>query len=270
MLVRTAFVRLILISIAALSCPPFTRAQIQGSSPLELPMTRSEAGVVDEIELQQPFLKPLSAPLLSTAQDLSGYREFEFGTNLLAVEKQTGMQPSDVKITHQHPLLMQELDWQPVRYANASSEADPVKGILFSFCNGELFRMAINYDRDKTDGLTAEDMIEAISANYGASTRPEEDILFPSLFNETVKIIARWEDGQSSLNLVRSSYQSNFGVVMFSKTRDAAARAAVIESMRLDELEAPRKEIERLKQKDEENRLQQDRARLVNKLNFRP
>jgi hypothetical protein len=88
-----------------------------------------------------------------------------------------------------------------------------VKGILFSFCNGELFRMVVNYDRCKTEGLTDADMIEAISANYGTATRPAAEIIFPSVYNESVKVIARWEDPQYSFNLVRSSSQPSFGML---------------------------------------------------------
>ena len=51
-------------------------------------------------------------------------------------------------------------------------KTDPVKTIVFSFYNGEPFRIAVNYDRDETEGLTTKDMIEAISAKYGTATRP--------------------------------------------------------------------------------------------------
>jgi hypothetical protein len=275
MFARSAPVRLILISAAALLAPALFCAQ--DVKPLEPTVVAQGPPLMQDLELQQPYRflslsllsDPVSAPLINT-QDLSRYREFQFGMALLAVTTQTGARLSDVKTIHQRPELIQELDWQPVRYPGPSSEVEPVKGILFSFCNGELFRMAVNYDRYKTDGLTAEDMVEAISAKYGSPTRPVEDIVFPSLFNETVKIIARWEDSQSSLNLVQSAYQSNFGMVMFSKRLDAIARAGVIKSARLDEQEAPQKEIDRQKKKEDESRLQQEKARLTNKLSFRP
>jgi hypothetical protein len=44
--------------------------------------------------------------------------------------------------------------------------------VLFSFYDGELFRIAINYDRHETEGLTADDFIAAISATYGTAERP--------------------------------------------------------------------------------------------------
>src|SRR2546422_7620867 len=46
--------------------------------------------------------------------------------------------------------------------------------VFFSFCNGELYRILVTYDRHATQGLTAEDMIQAVSTKYGTATRSEE------------------------------------------------------------------------------------------------
>ena len=215
----------------------------------------------------------LSAPWIH-GQDLSRYREFQFGTDLLSVTKQTGMKPSEAKTIHQRPALIQELEWQPQHFLGGSSlQTDPVEGVLFSFYNGELFRMVVNYDRYKTEGLTDKDMIEAISEKYGTATRPRgKTISFSSsqVYNDSEKVIASWEDAQSSFNLFRSSYQPTFGMVAFSKRLDALARAAVAEAIRLDEQEAPEREAERQRKQEEENRTAQEKSRLANKATFRP
>jgi hypothetical protein len=83
-------------------------------------------------------------------------------------------------------------------------------------------------------------------------------------------VIARWEDSQYSFNLFRSSYQPTFGMVGFSKRLDALARVATAEAIRLDEQEAPQREVERQKEQDAKDRAGQKKARLVNKPNFRP
>jgi hypothetical protein len=57
---------------------------------------------------------------------------------------------------------------------------------------------------------------------------------------------------------------------MYSKRLDALARNAIVESVRLDKQEAPRRETERQKKKDEENRARQEKARQANKAPFRP
>ena len=181
---------------------------------------------------------------------------------------------------HQCPALIQELNWHARTYSAPPSQADSVRDILFSFYNGELFRIVVTYDKDRTEGMTAEDIVEAVSAIYGTATKPAVEIILSStqlysngeksISDRSEKVIARWEDSQYSLNLFHSRFQTTFGLVMHSKRLDALALAAIIESVRLDKQEAPRREIERQKKRDEETRSRQEAARLVNKAPFRP
>src|SRR5437899_8900641 len=149
----------------------------------------------------------------AVAGDLSSYRAFHLGMDLQAVEKQAEMKTSEAKMIHQRPAVIQDLEWRPRRFPGPAPESDPVKDVLFSFYNGQLFRIVVNYDRYKTDGMTADDMIDAISPAYGLAAKPDAEILFPSAASENVKVIARWEDQQYSLNLVRSPYQPSFALV---------------------------------------------------------
>src|ERR1700730_8436623 len=107
----------------------------------------------------------LSAAMLSAA-DLSSYRGFSFGMNLPEVAKQADVKPSEARAVHERPELIQELECQPRRFPGPSAQLDSVDHILFSFHNGQLFRMLINYDRSRTDGLTLDDMVDAISAQF--------------------------------------------------------------------------------------------------------
>ena len=212
----------------------------------------------------------LTAPSL-LAGDLAKYREFQFGTSLSAVAKQRGMQQtSEVKVVHERPVLIQELQWQPLRSYRSDYATDPVKEIILGFYNGELFQMVVNYDRFKTEGITPEDMIEAISKIYGTATRTTAEITYHSVYTEVSKVIARWEDPEYSYNLVGSSDRPNFTLVLFSKRLDALASAATIEAVRMEKEEAPQREIDARQKQEEDRRLQLDKARLVNKPAFRP
>ena len=214
---------------------------------------------------------PVSAPAMG-ALDLSRYRNFQFGETLPALAKQAGLALSDVKLIHERPAVMQELEWPIWLGTGSAPQTDPVKTILFSFYNGELFRIVVNYDRDETEGLTTEDMIEAISAKYGTATKPAStEITFSStqVYNDSELIIARWEDSQYSFNLYRSAYQPTFGMIAFSKKLDALARAATAEANRLDAQTAPQREIQRQQREDEKNRESLEKARQENKSNFR-
>ncbi len=215
---------------------------------------------------------PLSAPAMG-APDLSRYRGFQFGERLPAVAKQAGLDVSEAKLIHARPGVIQELEWPIWLSSGSSPQTDPVRTILFSFYNGELFRILVSYDRAETKGLTTEDMTEAISAKYGTATKPANiEIAFSStqVYNDSEAIIARWEDPQYSFNLFRSSFQPTFGMIAFSKRLDALARTATAEAIRLDAVEAPQREIQRQHQEDEKNRESLEKARQANQLNFRP
>ena len=214
----------------------------------------------------------ISSSVIS-AQDLSKYRDFQLGMSVAAVAQQSGI-PSDARVLHQRPELIQELMWQPPRSLGPSPAGDSVRKVLFSFYNGQLFRIVINYDWDKTEGLTVEDMVEALSAAYGPPmlpTLPATPILALSkVYADSDRIMAHWEDAQSSVDLFHPSYASTFGLVVLSKRLDALAQSASVESIRLDTQDAPRRAVERKQKQENEDHARQDKARLVNKAIFRP
>ena len=209
----------------------------------------------------------LSTPLIH-GQDLSKYRNFSFGMSLVELSNQVDLKPLQTKLIHKRPAVIQELTWWPREPSGSSLQADSVWQVFFTFYNGELCRILVTYDRHATEGLTAEDMVQAISAQYGTATRPDAQISFPTneLYRSTEKVIARWEDSQYSVNLFRSSFLNTFGLVMFSKRLDGQAQAAIAESAKLEGQEDLQKEIGR--QKKEADNLEV--ARQKNRKTFRP
>jgi hypothetical protein len=209
----------------------------------------------------------LSAPLIR-GQDLSKYRGLSLGMSLPELSKQVDLRPLQTKLIQKRPPVIQELTCWPSGPSGYSLQADSVWQIFFSFYNGELFRILVTYDRDATHGLTAEDMVQAISTKYGIATRPTGEISFPTneLYRSTQTVIARWEDSQYSINLVRSRFLNSFALVMFSKQLDAQADAAIAKSIKLRGQEDPQKEIDR--QKKETDDL--EAARQKNRKIFRP
>jgi hypothetical protein len=208
-----------------------------------------------------------SAPLVR-GQDLSKYRDFSLGMSLPKLSSQVDLRPLQTKLIQKHPPVIQELTCWPSGYADYSRQTDSVWQVFFSFYNGELFRILVTYDRDATHGLTAEDMVNAISTKYGTPTRPVGEITFPTneLYRSTEKLIARWEDSQYSINLVRSRFLNTFALVMFSKRLDAQAEAAIAKSLKMEGQKDPQREIDR--QKKEADDL--EAARQKNRKIFRP
>jgi len=209
----------------------------------------------------------LMAPMLR-AQDLSKYRAFSLGTSLASVLKQTEQKSADVKVIHARPALIQELNWWPPNLPEASYRSDTVEQILFSFYNGELYKISLIYDQASTEGLTALDMIKAISAKYGQATNvvPESNSPKSEQYEVPQKLVASWEDSQYSFNLVRSSFSERFGLVIYSKPANAEAELATAEAIKLDKQEGPQREAER--QKKETKDLEVTRQK--NLKNFRP
>jgi hypothetical protein len=211
--------------------------------------------------------------MISTAAwagDLSSYRNFRFGTDLSTVAKQAGASTSQAKVIHLRPSLIQELAWRP-QPLGASLQTEPAKEVVFSFYNGELFQIAIHYDRYQTEGMTTADFIEAISSTYGTAAKPAAAVKdVPSSYGDQEEVIAQWQDPEYCFDLIRSQYGPSFRLVGTVKRLEAPVRAAIQEAKRLDVQEAPQRDAERAARENEAARVKLDKARLQNKPNFRP
>jgi hypothetical protein len=209
----------------------------------------------------------LTAPMLR-AQDFSKYRNFSLGTNLAAVLKHTDQRLVDVKATHDGSSLFQELTWRPAYGIGATSRAESVDEIVFSFYKGELYKMVVTYDRASTEGFTADDMVKSIAAKYGPATSIALEI--DSAGNEQYELkqkpVASWEDSQYSFNLVRSQFSNAFQLVIYTKRVAAEADAALAQVVKVDELEAPQRAVAR--QKKEADAIELTRQK--NQKSFRP
>jgi hypothetical protein len=205
------------------------------------------------------------------AEDFSSYRGFQFGMSLSAAAKQAGTKPSEAKSVHQRPALIQELEWQPRSSAPTDPQkAEAVKDGLLYFLNDQLYRVVVTYDRYRIEGMTAEDMIAAISTTYGPATRPTAEVAYHSYYGDSAAVIARWEDAEYSYNLVKTGDHSSYALVLYSKRLDVLAQTAVVEAARLDAQEAPQREIDKQKKQEEDEQIVLDKARSANKPNFRP
>lgn len=208
-----------------------------------------------------------TAPLLR-AQDFSKYRHFTLGMNLTSLLQRTGQTMADVKMIHVRPALIQEVTWWPPNIPGSSLRSDSVEQILFSFYNGELYKMSVTYDSSSTAGLTEGDMVRAISAKYGPATivAPEIGVGADTTYDTKQKPVASWEDAQYSLKLVRTSFTDSLGLVVFSKLGNTQAELAIAEAVKLDEQEGPKREAERQKKQADDL----ETARQKNQKSFRP
>ena len=209
----------------------------------------------------------VAAPLLR-AQDLSKYRHFTLGMSLTRVLERTDQKMADVKPIHGRPAVVQELNWWPPNVPGNSFQSDSVEQILFSFYNGELYKISVTYDQNSTEGLTAEDMVKSISAKYGPPTYVALaiDSATNDRYDVTQKPVASWADAQYSFNLVRSSFSDHLGLIIYSKRVNTEAELAIVEAVKLDAQEGPQREAERQKKQTDDL----EAARQKNRKIFHP
>jgi hypothetical protein len=208
-------------------------------------------------------------------QDRTRYREYRLGSDLPSVAALAKVSAKTARTVHQRPALLQDLEWRPP-YATpaAMSSVDPVQRIVFSFYDDQLFKLVISYDRQRTNGLTDGDMVEALSGVYGVALLQRAPQAVPigmsGVNGDLGAPIAEWGDADYSVGLYRSSYASEFRVVVAAPRLEGLARTAAAEAVRLDELEAPQRESDRKLKQADDTRASQEKARLANKATFRP
>lgn len=208
-------------------------------------------------------------------QGLSHYRNFELGSDLASVSTLTGVASSEAKTIHQRPAVLQDLEWRLSHWmvGSATASTDPVEQIVFSFYNDQLFRIVVDYGHDRTEGMTDADMIEAISAVYGTPVKRTSGPIRAAspLEIESGSPVTRWGNGDHSVVLYRtSSYGPAFRLIVTESALADLARKATIQAVRLDDQEAPRREIARQKKERDDGRAVAEKARIANKRIFRP
>ena len=210
------------------------------------------------------------------AQEFSRYRTFDLGADLASISTSTGVAASEAKTVYQRPAVLQDLEWRPSRWntGTAIASTDPVEQMVFSFYDDRLFRIVVDYGHDGTDGMTDADLIEAISAIYGAplAKPPRTTARVPSEVEAASgAAVARWGDSQHAIVLYRtSSYGQALRLIVTALPVDALARKAESQAKRLDEREAPSREIARQKKQRADGLAAAEKARVANKKVFLP
>jgi hypothetical protein len=214
-----------------------------------------------------------AAPLHS--QDQPHYRDFVLGSRLSAVTTQVKASASEATVVHERPALIQQLQWRQPYFIAGSNETqtDPVEQIAFSFYNDQLYRLVIDYDRQRTKGMTDADMVRALSEAYGPAMKPKAKATQAAASRSDVDTgmsISRWGTDDYSVVLFRASFGEGFQVVVTSTALDALARTADAQAVRQDQREAPERAIAQQKKAAEDARLSLEATRATNNAAFKP
>jgi hypothetical protein len=209
-----------------------------------------------------------------SAQEPVRYRDFVMGSDIATVAKVAGVAPGGVKVIHTRPSMMQELEWRPRYYSGGAAPlTDPVDLMVFKFYNDQLHMVVADYDRRRTEGMSAEDMIAAISQTYG---QPMAQVASRRLGTPTVQYgfpdtpLAGWGTAEYSVTLLRVAYPAAFRLVVAHTKLDNLARAATAAALRQDTAEAPQRELDRQQKAAADSAAAQEKAKAENKAQFRP
>jgi hypothetical protein len=209
---------------------------------------------------------------VAVAQDISRYRAYVLESSVDSVIAATGTRAIEAKTIHQRPAMIQELEWRAPFVSARDSHADPVRAIAFTFYNDALYQVIVHYDRQRTEGLTNSDIVESLSASYGApllaSARAGTGT--PGEAVPDGIVLARWENAVSLVTLSRRSYAPEFRLMLLSKRLSSDARRSILESARLDGVEAPERAAELRNKEAGDASAALERARIANKAAFRP
>jgi hypothetical protein len=209
---------------------------------------------------------------VASAQDVSGYRGYMLESTLGAVAAASGARAADAKTIHERPAKIQELEWRAPYVTSGSELADPVSGIVFTFLNDALYQVVVSYDRARTDGLSNSDIIDTLTAAYGAPVvrSAKQPLIRPAAAQLDTIVLAQWDTAETSLTLVRDAYTPEFQLILIAKPLSLRARTASREAIRLDAAEAPRRELDLRKKEAAEASAAREKARTMNKAAFRP
>ncbi len=213
-------------------------------------------------------LVALSAPLLS-AQNRSRYRDYRIGDDLRSISEQSGADLPMARIIPHEPAVLQELEWRPQYFRGAPRQSDAVARVTFGFYDDQLFRIVVDYERLRTEGMTEADMVGAISETYGPPSRRAEPT--PSFAEQHSEqdadlLVACWEDTEYSVTLLRVPDSPAFRLVVASTRLGTLAQVAGAGAVRPYSHEAPQRDVP-ARINDVED---VQSARLANKAAFKP
>lgn len=140
-------------------------------------------------------LVALSTSVVS-AQDRSRYREYRLGDDLRTISEHSGTALPIARIMPHEPIVLQEMEWRPQYVRGAARQADAVARVTFGFYDDQLFRIVVDYDRLRTEGMTEADMVMAFSESYGPPSRrvaPTRAIV-ERAGQDGDLLVASWED----------------------------------------------------------------------------
>lgn len=212
----------------------------------------------------------VSVPALAAQSALAQYRGVALGDSVQVVVERLHMSAADVTVVHDSPMLIQQVIWRPrASIGGSAGSADTVAEMVLTFQAERVGQIVVIYDRARTQGLTDDDVRDALGRTYGPSMLIAVPPPRAASASERVTI-GRWEDATTLLILWREQFPNRIGMTITSIASDAALQQAIVDGARLAAAGAPARELARRTAEAEAIRLRDEKIRLENKKTFKP
>lgn len=211
----------------------------------------------------------VSMPAFAAESRLGQYRGVALGDSVQVVVERMHLKAADVTVVHDSPALIQQVSWRPRPFTSGSADYDALAEMVLTFQADKLGQIVVIYDRFRTQGLTDDDLRDALAPAYGPSmliARPTQSTVAGS----PRVTIGRWEDATTLVILWREQYPNRVGLTITSVLSDAALQQAIADGLRLVAAGAPARELARRTAEAEAIRLRDENTRLENKKTFKP
>ena len=174
----------------------------------------------------------------------SHYRTLALGDSVPAVVETLKARPTDVKIVQERPTLIQQLTWRRQRYVSGESAVvDPVDEMVLTFHLGQLTRIAVSYERNRTEGLTDADLTDAFVDVYGPPMLPSTSSHTTRVKSAPGAALGLWSDGVTLVTLRREGHPPQLKLTVATLVADAAMQEALADGAELAASEAPGKAL---------------------------
>jgi len=210
-------------------------------------------------------------PVASAEPVFSHYRGVTLGDSVEAVVGHLNATEADVKVVHARPTLVQQISWRPRRLiSGTNSEPDPMAEMVLTFHLGRLARIAVIYERERTQGLTDADLNEALSGVYGTSMLPSTTMGTTIALPAELQAVGRWGDSETQVLLWRETYPERVRLTITAIEADRAMQEAILDGVRLNTSEAPARDLALRAAEAAALRTRDENVRRQNKATFKP
>ena len=213
----------------------------------------------------------IPVPMTAAESAFSHYRDIALGDDVQVVVDKLKVTLSDVKVVLERPVLIQQLTWRPKGLVSGGKAAsDALSELVLTFHLGQLARIAVTYDREKTEGMTNADLHEAFTSTYGTAMLVGTPTLMTVAPTAEPETIARWGDGETLVLLWREIYPSRVRLTVTSIVAEQAVLTAVADGKRLEASQAPARDLARRTTEEAAIRARDEKVRRDNKASFKP